>query len=63
MTIDLLSADWSRFAEKLRQNGYALLRAANPKLLVTDKGAADPNIIRDIALQIAYAFQSRPNLA
>lgn len=45
VTIESLNADWSRFAEKLRQNGYGLLRAANPKLLVTDKGAADPNII------------------
>jgi hypothetical protein len=45
MTIELLNAEWSRFAENLRQNGYALLQAANPKLLVTDKGAADPNII------------------
>jgi hypothetical protein len=45
MTVELLNAEWSRFAEKLKQGGYALLQAANPKLLVTDKGAADPNII------------------
>ncbi|HAO42724.1 MAG TPA: hypothetical protein DEA80_17580 [Afipia sp.] len=45
MTVELLSGDWGRFAEKLRQNGYALLLAANPKLVVTDKGTADPNII------------------
>ncbi len=45
MTIELMATNWAQFAEKLRQNGYALLRAANPKLLVTEKGAADPNII------------------
>jgi hypothetical protein len=45
MTIELMSKEWAQFAEKLRQNGYALLQAANPKLLVTDKGAADPNVI------------------
>jgi hypothetical protein len=45
MTASLMTDDWEQFAEKLRQNGYGLLGAANPKLLVTDKGAADPNII------------------
>src|ERR1700687_3638464 len=45
MTIELMSKNWAQFAEKLRQNGYALLQAANPKLVVTDKGAADPNVI------------------
>ncbi len=45
MTVELISKSWADFAENLRQNGYALLRAANPKLLVTNKGAADPNII------------------
>jgi hypothetical protein len=45
MTIELMSKNWTQFAEKLRQNGYALLQAANPKLVVTDKGAADPNVI------------------
>jgi hypothetical protein len=45
MAIELISKDWGKFAEKLRQNGYALLQAANPKLVVTDKGAADPNVI------------------
>jgi hypothetical protein len=45
MTIELMSKEWAAFAEKLWQGGYALLQAANPKLLVTDKGAADPNII------------------
>jgi hypothetical protein len=45
MNVELLSHDWARFAEKIRQNGYVFLQAANPKLVVTDKGAADPNII------------------
>lgn len=45
MAVELLSVEWSRFAEKLKHGGYALLQAANPKLLVTDKGAADPYII------------------
>src|SRR5260221_13341927 len=45
MTIELMSKNWAQFAEKLRQNGYALLQAASPKLVVTDKGAADPNVI------------------
>jgi hypothetical protein len=45
MNVELLSRDWARFAEKIRQNGYVFLQAANPKLVVTDKGAADPNII------------------
>jgi hypothetical protein len=45
MTAVLMTDDWKQFAETLRQNGYGLLAAANPKLLVTDKGAADPNII------------------
>jgi Family of unknown function (DUF5677) len=45
MTIELMSENWAQFAEKLRQNGYALLQAANPKLVVTEKGAADPNVI------------------
>jgi hypothetical protein len=25
MAVELLSSDWARFAEKLRQNGYAIL--------------------------------------
>jgi hypothetical protein len=45
MTIELISAEWERFAEKLRKSGYALIQAANAKLLVTEKGAADPNVI------------------
>jgi hypothetical protein len=45
MTVELLGSDWAGLAEKIRQSGYALLQAANPKLLVTDKGAADPNVI------------------
>jgi len=45
MTLELMSKNWAQFAEKLRQNGYALFQAASPKLLVTDKRAADPNII------------------
>ena len=45
MTIELLNKDWADFTEVLKKNGYALLQAANPKLVVTDKGAADPNVI------------------
>jgi Family of unknown function (DUF5677) len=45
MAVELMPREWEQFAEKLRQNGYALLQAASPKLLVTDKGAADPNVI------------------
>jgi hypothetical protein len=45
MPIDLMSESWNQFAEKLRQNGYALLKAANPKLVVTESGASDPNVI------------------
>jgi Family of unknown function (DUF5677) len=45
MAVELMKKEWEQFAEKLRHNGYALFQAANSKLLVTDKGAADPNII------------------
>ena len=45
MPINLMSETWNQFAETLRQNGYALLKAANPKLVVTEKGASDLNII------------------
>ena len=41
MPINLMSESWNQFAETLRQNGYALLKAANPKLVVTEKGASD----------------------
>jgi hypothetical protein len=33
MTTELLSETWARFAERLRWDGYALLRIANPKLI------------------------------
>lgn len=45
MTIELMSKPWADFAERLRQGGYALLNTANPKLALTEKGAAEPNVI------------------
>jgi Family of unknown function (DUF5677) len=45
MTIELMNDEWKRFAERLRRSGYDLLLAANSKLVVSDKGAGDPNII------------------
>lgn len=45
LAVELIGNRWAQFAERLGQNGYALLQAANPKLVVTDKGAADPNVI------------------
>jgi hypothetical protein len=45
MTVSLISPEWEHLAAELRRQAYALIQAASPKLRVTAKGAADPNVI------------------